>query len=418
MENSTEREFEYLPLTIAIETLGGISTPLVLRGTPLPATRTQVFSTASDNQPSVEIHILMGESPIAPKNISVARFLFKDIPQMPRGEPQIQVTFQVDKKCRITASALEKGSSKKVEVKTEDTQPYLSDEKIEQLLKEAEKTRSEDELAIKSVEAKNRANAAIHKAESLLQKYQKDGNLGEQYKKIERVLAEVGLAVNTENTEDLRGKVETLEKAIAQSSIYWGGGFPDLFGGFGFDSLFGTSAQTKLKSSKVRQGLQKEKAQTDELKTRVTQTSGMGEIFGGGEFTLDPNMCFTLMPFEAELKAVYGDHIRPVVESKGLSCIRADEIIGTGAITRDIWEKINRARFIIADLTRKNPNVFYELGIAHALGKEVILITQTMEDVPFDLKALRCIVYTFTPRGMKEMENTLQRTIDEIMRSS
>lgn len=73
---------------------------------------------------------------------------------------------------------------------------------------------------------------------------------------------------------------------------------------------------------------------------------------------------------------------------------------------------------MIADLTGKNANVFYEVGVAHALGKEVILITQTMEDVPFDLKALRCIVYSFTPRGMKEMENKLRTTIREIMKSS
>ena len=148
MINSTEKEFEYLPLTIAIETLGGISTPLVLRGTPLPATRTQVFTTANDNQLSVEIHILMGESPVAKRNISVARFMLKDIPEMPRGEPQIQVTFQVNKNCRITASALEKSSSKKVEVNTEGTQPYLSDEKIAQLLEESEKTRENDEYTI------------------------------------------------------------------------------------------------------------------------------------------------------------------------------------------------------------------------------------------------------------------------------
>ncbi len=416
MGNLTEKEFEYLPLTIAIETLGGISTPLVLRGTPLPATRTQVFSTAGDNQPSVEIHILMGESPIAKRNISVAKFMLKDIPQMPRGTPQIQVTFQVDKKCRITASALEKSSGKRVEINAKDTQPYLSDEKIAQLLEEAEKTRVNDEFTIKSIEVKNRAKTTIQNAESLLQKYQKDGNLGEQYKKIERALAEVGLVVNTDNTEDLRSKVETLEKAISQSSIYSGVGFQDLFGGF--DSIFGTPSQTKTKSSNVKQGLRKEKAPTDELKTRATQTSGMGKIFGGGEFTLDPNLCFTLMPFEAELKAIYDDHIRPVVESEGLSCIKADDIVSTGLITWDIWEKINRARFIIADLTGKNPNVFYELGIAHTLGKEVILITQTMEDIPFDLKALRCIVYTFTPRGMKDMENKLRETTKEIMRSS
>ena len=418
MGNLIEKEFKYLPLTIAIETLGGISTPLVLRGTPLPATRTQVFSTASDNQPSVEIHILMGESPIAKRNISVVKFMLEEIPNMRRGEPQIQVTFQVDRKCRIAASALEKTSSKKVEIKCEDTQPYLSDERIKQLLGEAEKTRGEDELIIKSIEVKNRAKTAISKAESLLQKYHKDGNLGQQYHKIEQALAALGLVADTDNTEDIRVKVETLEKAISQSPISQGFDFQDIFGGGGFDSIFGKFNQTKPKSSTVSQTSRKEAPPTDKLKTRITRISEIGKIFGGGEFTLDPNLCFTLMPFEAELKAVYDDHIRPVVESKGLSCVRADEIVSTGVITRDIWEKINRARFLIADLTGKNPNVFYELGIAHTLGKEVILITQIMEDVPFDLKPLRCIVYEYTPRGMKEMENKLQGTIDEIMRSS
>ena len=115
---------------------------------------------------------------------------------------------------------------------------------------------------------------------------------------------------------------------------------------------------------------------------------------------------------------LYTDHIKPAVESEGITCQRADEIVGTNIITFDIWEKINRSRFIIADLTNKNPNVFYEIGLAHALGKEVILITQTMNDVPFDLKSLRCIVYDFTPRGIKQLEAALVKTINIIMRTS
>ena len=86
-------------------------------------------------------------------------------------------------------------------------------------------------------------------------------------------------------------------------------------------------------------------------------------------------------------------------------------------ITRDIWEKINRARFLIADLTGQNPNVFYEVGLAHALGKDVVLLTQTMTDVPFDLKAMRCIVYAYTPPGMKEMETALRATVAALMKS-
>lgn len=436
MGDVEEREFGYLPLTIAIETLGGISTPLVLRGTPLPATRTQVFSTASDNQPSVEIHILMGESPIAKNNVSLSRFTLANLPQAPRGVPQIQVTFQVNKKCQITASALEKTSGKRVEVNTENAHPLLSNEKIEELIKRAEETRSDDDVKIGTIETRNRANNAVHRAEILLERFQSSGNLGEHNKSIEKALAEVGLALNSTNLQGLKTKVEVLEKLTAQAST------GQEYGNLGdiFDSFFGkvsypktkttTSKDTppvassfrnpypKANSAASQHVPPKSRIPTDKLNTRSTQTSNIGRIFGGGEFTLDPNLCFILMPFDDELQAIYHDHIRLVVESKGLSCLRADEVVGTGPITRDIWEKTNRARVIIADLTGKNPNVFYELGIAHALGKEVILITQKIDNVPFDLKALRCIVYSFTPRGMKEMESKLAITIDEVMRLS
>jgi hypothetical protein len=123
------------------------------------------------------------------------------------------------------------------------------------------------------------------------------------------------------------------------------------------------------------------------------------------------------MPFEPGLKAVYNDHVRPAVLSAGLKCERADELHGVNAITTDIWERINRARFLIADLTRRNPNVFYEVGLAHAIGKDVILLTQTMDDVPFDLKGLRCLVYEYTPPGMREFDVRLRKTIDAVVRS-
>ena len=124
------------------------------------------------------------------------------------------------------------------------------------------------------------------------------------------------------------------------------------------------------------------------------------------------------MPFAEEMRPIYDDHIRPIVESEGISCIRADEIVGVNLITFDIWEKINRARFIIADLTGQNPNVFYELGLAHALGKEVVLLTQSIDDVPFDLKAMRCIIYSYQPRGVKNLEKNLKATIKNIMSAS
>jgi hypothetical protein len=150
--------------------------------------------------------------------------------------------------------------------------------------------------------------------------------------------------------------------------------------------------------------------------TTTTSMQQLGKIFGGGSFTLDPQLCFVLMPFAHQFQPTYDDHIRPSVERSGLRCERADEISGTNLITWDIWEKINRARFLIADLTDRNPNVFYELGLAHAISKDVILLTQSMDFVPFDLKALRCIVYEFTPRGVQLLEKRLSDTITALMK--
>jgi hypothetical protein len=143
----------------------------------------------------------------------------------------------------------------------------------------------------------------------------------------------------------------------------------------------------------------------------------LGKIFGGGKFTLDPQLCFVLMPFAAELQPVYDDHVRPTIERAQLRCERADDIKGPSVITWDIWERVNRARFLVADLTNQNPNVFYELGLAHAISKDVILLTQSMDFVPFDLKPLRCIPYEFTPRGTKALETELAAAIARLLKS-
>jgi hypothetical protein len=124
------------------------------------------------------------------------------------------------------------------------------------------------------------------------------------------------------------------------------------------------------------------------------------------------------MPFADEFQAVYDDHIKKVLTDLGLVAQRADEIASTSMITWDIWERINKARFIIADMTGRNPNVFYEVGLAHALSKEVILLTRSMGDIPFDLQALRFIVYDYTPRGMSEFEKKLRSAAQALMQAS
>lgn len=120
---------------------------------------------------------------------------------------------------------------------------------------------------------------------------------------------------------------------------------------------------------------------------------------------------FVLMPFAEELKPVYQDHIVKVTESLNLKVARGDDFFSTHSIMIDIWNAICAARLIVADCTNRNPNVFYEIGLAHTIGKNVVLITQNKDDVPFDLRHLRFIDYVYTPRGMIEFENRLKQTI-------
>jgi hypothetical protein len=122
------------------------------------------------------------------------------------------------------------------------------------------------------------------------------------------------------------------------------------------------------------------------------------------------------MPLSEKLRPLYEDHLQPVITKAGLRCERADDIRGTNLITHDVWEYINRARFLVAELTDRNPNVFYEVGLAHALSKDVILLTQSMDSVPFDVRALRCICYEFTPRGVEKLESALAATVEALVK--
>ncbi len=125
---------------------------------------------------------------------------------------------------------------------------------------------------------------------------------------------------------------------------------------------------------------------------------------------------FVLMPFVSELKPIYDNHIRRTVKALNLSVARADDFFSQEAIMDEIWSAIACATILIADCTHKNPNVFYEIGLAHAIGKSVILITQNPDDVPFDLRHRRYIQYAYTPPGMEKFERDLSATILEIQK--
>ena len=121
------------------------------------------------------------------------------------------------------------------------------------------------------------------------------------------------------------------------------------------------------------------------------------------------------MPFDDKFNSIYENIIKKVIEDNEfeLNCRRADEIFGTRPIIEDIWEYIKKARILVAELTGRNPNVFYELGLAHAMNKNVILITQNLEDVPFDLKHYRCLVYEDSIFGAEKLKESLKNTLRE-----
>ena len=123
---------------------------------------------------------------------------------------------------------------------------------------------------------------------------------------------------------------------------------------------------------------------------------------------------FVLMPFTDALQPVYTDHIQKVVADLNMTVARADDFFTADSIISDIWNAISDARIVVADCTGRNPNVFYEIGISHTLGKRVILMAQSTDDVPFDLRHIRTIIYQYTPRGMEAFEKSLRDTLETV----
>jgi hypothetical protein len=391
--------FSYLPLSIRVETVGGLATPLLLRGTPLPAKRKETYSTANDEQSSVDINLFIGERPIAKDNTPLGKFQVKGIPPAPKGKPQIAIEFSVDKTCRVTVKAI---VDDEVKLESQVLKPSraLSKSFIENTLELADSMSEEDAAVVRNIEAVNRAKELIAKAEEKL----KSG----PNQKLSEAVAALGLALASEDSEDIRIKSDDLNTQLTTF--------------FDFSNIFESYFRTpQANKSPVKESEPPKRKNPTPHKQDIMSTPTnriLGKIFGGGTFTLDPQLCFVLIPFAEKFTPIYEDHIKPTVEKSGLRCERADEIVGTGLITWDIWEKINRARFLIADLTDRNPNVFYELGLAHSLSKDVILLSQSMDFVPFDLKSLRCIEYEFTPRGTQQLEKAISATTEALMQHS
>ena len=142
----------------------------------------------------------------------------------------------------------------------------------------------------------------------------------------------------------------------------------------------------------------------------------MHPIFKGRDFLVEEDLCFVLLPFREQFLRIYKDHIKPTLEDIGLTVMKSDDIFTTTEIIEDIWEYINKARVIVADVTGRNGNVFYELGLAHTVGKSVIILTQDESDVPFDLRHLRYFKYSDNEKGWRILRRNLRKAAKAALR--
>ena len=200
------------PLTLGIETLGGVSTPIIERNTTIPVKKSQVFSTAADNQTSVEIHVLQGERQMAAYNTTLGRFSLDGIPSAPRGVPQIEVTFDIDANGIVNVSAKDKGTGKEQHI-TITSSTNMSKEDIDKAVHEAEKFAEADKKQKETIEIKNRAESMIYQSEKSL------SDLGDKASESDK--AAVRSAIDTlketmkgDNVDAIKADTEALEKAF------------------------------------------------------------------------------------------------------------------------------------------------------------------------------------------------------------
>lgn len=200
------------PLTLGIETLGGVRTPLIPRNTTIPASKSEVFSTAADNQTSVEINVLQGEREMAADNKSLGRFILDGIPPAPRGVPQIEVTFDIDANGILNVTAHDKATGKKQNI-TITGSTGLNKDEVEKMTKEAEAHAEEDKKKKEGIEIKNQADTLVYTAEKSL-KDAGDKVSAEVRTDVEQKLSDLKGVIQTASPEDLKPKMDALSEAL------------------------------------------------------------------------------------------------------------------------------------------------------------------------------------------------------------
>jgi molecular chaperone DnaK len=204
------------PLSLGIETLGGVSTKLIEKNTTIPTKKSQVFSTAEDNQPAVSIRVLQGEREMAADNKLLGNFELVGIPNAPRGIPQIEVTFDIDANGIVSVSAKDKGTGKEQKIQIQAS-GGLSDEEIKKMVKDAEANKEEDKKKRETVDVRNQADTIIHTTEKNLKEH--GSKISDSDKKvIETGISELRNALKGTNTEEVKKKTQDL----VQSSMKLG----------------------------------------------------------------------------------------------------------------------------------------------------------------------------------------------------